>query len=327
MKIVFSAHDKPQDWFRSIAGNFGGAVKNNMFQIPPETGQGFLKQVYFFEGLTFTYLNFKLYEPLEFIRTSKPEAQLIPIMFFSQEIPFEQDLDEQKKFIGYHTSNGIFMPSPQIRSNWLVPAGYWGHQITLTVSKNWILQALNDHEDFYLFKLLSSGKAFYLFEALTPNMYRVIERMHDIINSDDELQRMKLHQHSMELLGLFFEKLEQRNSAWMNSNLNSSDIEEIFKVRKQLLENINSEPSLKELALSAGMCVSKLQKCFQQVFGKSIFQYALSEKMQVGKQLLDTKRYSVSEVGYKLGYSNLSHFSKIFKKEFGLNPKEYLKSK
>ncbi|MCK9340111.1 MAG: hypothetical protein PHX50_15820 [Massilibacteroides sp.] len=39
--------------------------------------------------------------------------------------------------------------------------------------------------------------------------------------------------------------------------------------------------------------------------------------------MLDRKRYSVSEVGYQIGYFNLSHFSKAFYTEFGINSKTY----
>ncbi len=32
---------------------------------------------------------------------------------------------------------------------------------------------------------------------------------------------------------------------------------------------------------------------------------------------------SVTEVAYDLGYENISHFIKLFKKKFGLTPKQY----
>lgn len=53
------------------------------------------------------------------------------------------------------------------------------------------------------------------------------------------------------------------------------------------------------------------------------FEQTINEqkKMNLARQLLDTKIYSVSDVGYQLGYSNLSHFTEAFKKEFGINPK------
>jgi AraC-like DNA-binding protein len=323
MQVEFSAKDNPREWFKTVAREFGANVINNAFDIPPSLGEGSFKHVYFFEGLTLSYLHFKLFEPLEFIRYSVPDARLIPIMFYSQDIPFEQYIDEQKKLVGYHTSNGIFMPSPQTESRWMVPAGIEGYQVTVTIEKNWFLQTLDYSETLYLNHLLLSGNPFYLFESLTPYMRQLIGTIHDLINSEDKLQNLKLHQRSMELLNLFLEQLEQRTVVHDFSGINQLDVQKVFAVRKQLLENLTNVPPLKQLSLETGMSISKLQKCFQQVFGKSISQYALSGKMNLAKQLLDSKKYSVSEVGYQLGYSNLSHFSKAFNNEFGINPKAY----
>jgi AraC-like DNA-binding protein len=326
MKVEFSAKDNPREWIEALAAKFGTSLKNDAFELPSSLGKGYFKQIYFFEGLTLTYCHFKLFKYLELIRYPVPEAQLIPIMFYGQDTSWEQNIDGQKKLIGYHTSNGIFMPSPQIQSRWMLQPNIDGFHITLTFEKNWFLKTLGYTETVYINRLLKSCAPFYLFEPLTSSMKQVINTIHRLINSEDKLQSLKLHQKSMELLNLFLEKVEQRTIMRDASNLNTSDIETVFKVRKQLLENLPHTPSLKQLASDAGMSISKLQKCFQQVFGKSISQYALSEKMNLAKQLLGTKKYSVSEVGYQIGYSNLSHFTKAFNKEFGINPKAYQQS-
>ncbi|MDD2438477.1 MAG: AraC family transcriptional regulator [Massilibacteroides sp.] len=324
MEIEFSAKDKPQEWFKTIARQFGATIVNDAFEIPASVGEGVFKQIYFFEGLTLTYFHLKLLEPLQFTRHSIPEAKLIPIMFYSQDIPFEQNIDEHKRLVGYHTSNGIFMPSSQIQSNWLVPSGNWGYQVTLTIEKDWFLKTIATSPFIYLNQLFNSDKSFYLFETLTSTMKQIICNINDLVNSDEKLQNLKLLQYAIELLNLFLCKVEQRTIIQDISGIHSSDIEAVFLIRKQILENLISIPSLKQLSIEAGMSISKLQKCFQQVFGKSISQYALSEKMNLARQKLDTKKYSVSEVGYQIGYSNLSHFSIAFKNEFGVNPKSYL---
>lgn len=326
MKIEFSAKDKPQEWFRTIARQFGVDIINNTFEFPLSVGESVFKQIYFFEELTLTYLQVKLTEPLDFIRHSIPDAKLIPIMFYSQDIPFEQNIDEQKRLVGYHTSNGIFMPSPQIQSNWLVPSGNLGYQITITIEKDWFLKTIATPQSLYINQLFNSDKSFYLFESLTSTMKQIICNIHDIINSDEKLQNLKLFQYAVELLNLFLQKVEQRTIIHDISGIHSSDIEAVFLIRKQILENLISPPPLRQLSIEAGMSISKLQKCFQQVFGKSISQYALSEKMNLARQMLDTKKYSVSEVGYQIGYTNLSHFTKAFHKELGMNPKVYLRS-
>ncbi len=324
MKIEFSAKDKAQEWFKTIARQFGATIVNDVFRIPASVGEGIFKQIYFFEGFTLTYLQVKLLEPVEFIRHSISDAQLIPIMFYSQDIPFEQNIDEQKRLVGYHTSNGIFMPSPRIQSTWLMPPGNWEYQVTLTIEKKWFLKTIATSPTIYLNQLLNQDKSFYLFETLTSTMKQIICNINDLVNSDEKLQNLKLFQYAIELLNLFLYKVEQRTIIHEISGIHSSDIEAIFLIRKQILENLIAVPSLKQLSIEANMSISKLQRCFQQVFGKSISQYALSEKMNLARQMLDTKKYSVSEVGYQIGYSNLSHFTEAFKNKFGINPKNYL---
>ncbi len=41
------------------------------------------------------------------------------------------------------------------------------------------------------------------------------------------------------------------------------------------------------------------------------------------KRLLSTTNLTILEISYKLGYSSISHFSKLFKQEVGLTPSEY----
>ncbi len=324
MKVIFSAKDNPYEWFTSLAKGFGTKVENNTIEIPASLGKGFLKQLYFFDGLTLTYLHFNLNETLELVRHSKNDARLIPIMFYNQDIPLEQDIDEQKKLIGYHTSNGIFMSSPQIESKWTIPRKVEGYQVTLTFDKNWFLETLNNADDIYINRLLKSGKAFYLFESLLPSMKKLILSVHSLINSNDTLKDLKLHQIGMELFNLFVCQVQKRDLNYNISGIDPADIDKVFIVRKILLENLSDIPLLKELALGVGLSVSKMQKTFQQVFGKSVSQYAITEKMNLAKRWLESRKYSVSEVGYKAGYSNLSHFTKAFYKEFGINPKTYL---
>lgn len=327
MKIEFKAENNPQKWFNTVAKGFGVEINNNEFEIPASLGKGVWKQFCFFEGFTLTYLHLKLSESLELVRQSVQDAQLFPIMFYCQDAPLEQNIDEQKKLIGYHTANGIFMPSPQIESSWTLPREKDGFQVTLTIDKKWFLESSKHSNETYFGRLLKSKKAFYLFESMLPSMKNVIHTIHEIINSNDKFLDIKLHQKAIELFNLFLENVENRNLKENISGINASDIEKIFQTRQKLLENLTNVPSLKQLSLDAGMSISKLQKCFQQVFGLSISQYALSEKMNLAKQLFDTKKYSVSEVGYKLAYSNLSHFTKAFRNEFGLNPKQYLLDK
>ena len=157
-------------------------------------------------------------------------------------------------------------------------------------------------------------------------MQQVLDNIKSIIEIENLFSTLHLHEKSIELLTMFLEKLEKRSEVKSLTNLNLNDVESVFRVRRQILQSLSNVPSISKLAHEANMSSSKLQKCFKQVIGKAIAEYALSEKMEWAKRLLSTRLYSVSEVGYKVGYANLSHFTEAFCKYHKIRPKQYLDS-
>ena len=105
--------------------------------------------------------------------------------------------------------------------------------------------------------------------------------------------------------------------------LNIHDIEAIYKIRALIIGDLGVPPVISELSVHAGMSSTKLKRLFSQIFGNSIFSYYQGLRMKEAAILLKEKKYSVSEVGYKLGFTNLGHFSRIFKQHIGMNPKQY----
>ena len=52
-------------------------------------------------------------------------------------------------------------------------------------------------------------------------------------------------------------------------------------------------------------------------------EYVLELKMRRARELLSQEKYSVSEIGVILGYSDVYHFSKSFKHATGVPPTEW----
>ena len=122
----------------------------------------------------------------------------------------------------------------------------------------------------------------------------------------------------------FISAVENRNNATAVSSINHSDIQKLFAVRKVLTSEYSSHHDIKTLAADSAMSERKLQKLFKDVFGITIYQYALKVKIEEAKRMIEAKQFSISEVGYNIGYTNLSHFTAAFKKQIGINPKQYL---
>lgn len=52
-------------------------------------------------------------------------------------------------------------------------------------------------------------------------------------------------------------------------------------------------------------------------------EYVIALKMELAKELLKSEKYSVGDVAFQLGYSDIYHFSKIFKAKTGNTPSEF----
>jgi len=92
-----------------------------------------------------------------------------------------------------------------------------------------------------------------------------------------------------------------------------------------MLGHLEIPPVISELAVSANMSPTKLKRLFKQIFGNSIFSYYQDFRMKEAARLLKEENLSVSDVGYRLGFTNLSHFSRVFEEHIGMKPKKYTK--
>lgn len=60
--------------------------------------------------------------------------------------------------------------------------------------------------------------------------------------------------------------------------------------------------------------------------GRTVNNWISKRKLSVAKSLLKNTSYSSKEIGYKLGFSELTHFSRFFKKHTQLSPNTFRKS-
>lgn len=117
-------------------------------------------------------------------------------------------------------------------------------------------------------------------------------------------------------------ELEKREEKHLYA-LNSQDIQTIYRIKKQIIKSLEVPPVINDLAVSAGMSPTKLKRIFKQIFGNSIFSYYQEFRMQEAARLLKEEKLSVSDADYRLGFTNLSHFSRVFRKHTGMKPKQY----
>ena len=171
--------------------------------------------------------------------------------------------------------------------------------------------------------LLENTQPLLFEQILYPSLLKIInEMMTEAVNTT--FKRYFIRIKTEELVCRLLMELEKREEKQIYA-LNSHDTKSIYQIKERILHHLDTPPVIKELAISVHMSPSKLKRLFKQIFGNSIFNYYQDFRMKEAARLLKEEKLSVSEVGYQLGFTNLSHFSRIFKKHIGMNPKQYTK--
>lgn len=68
-----------------------------------------------------------------------------------------------------------------------------------------------------------------------------------------------------------------------------------------------------------------LNRIFKKTIGRTIFVYLNEMRIHHARELLNTTSMKISAVGYRVGFSDESYFSKVFKKYTGMSPAQYEK--
>ena len=108
---------------------------------------------------------------------------------------------------------------------------------------------------------------------------------------------------------------------------NPTDNEFLQRMRQLIEDNFsNSELNVNFLADQLNISRSGL---FAKI--KTLADVTPNEMIQIVRlkraaQLLKENKYTISEVGYMVGFSNPSYFSKCFLKQFGIRPTDYIKA-
>jgi AraC-like DNA-binding protein len=98
------------------------------------------------------------------------------------------------------------------------------------------------------------------------------------------------------------------------------------ELKEIIQDHIDASLSLKELSKGLDINPSYLSREFSRYFGDLSFgEYIRKQRIEKAIELMQTPSYSLTEIAYLTGFSDQSHFTRIFKKHTGQNPSDYRK--
>lgn len=95
------------------------------------------------------------------------------------------------------------------------------------------------------------------------------------------------------------------------------------RIQEYIEANLDREVALTQLAAIAGMGAHYFAELFKQSVGLSPHQYVLRRRIEYARKLLHNSNMRILEAGVRSGFSDQSHFTKIFRRMVGVTPTEY----
>jgi len=113
----------------------------------------------------------------------------------------------------------------------------------------------------------------------------------------------------------------------IRENRNFSAHQNIKRAIKYIENNYkDNELSQQAVAEYVNLSVPYLSQIFKQSVGISFSHYLIQYRMKIAKQLLTDPGRKAYDIPELIGYTDYAHFTKSFKKIFGVTPREYRKS-
>jgi AraC-like DNA-binding protein len=300
----------------------GTEVKNRRLEIPEKFGKGYCVGFVFNEHIRLLISNYELNEEIDVKNPDIDVSKRMIFFKFQNIFPKTEALQTGKQI---EAIPSVLIATSRLNTDDVISIHTNTATINIEVDANYLNGLFDFSEKSPVLQSLLQNTQPLLFEQMIyPSLQKIVDEMvTEHVDETFELFFMRIK--AEELVCRLLMELEKRDEKHLYA-LNIHDIQNIYKVKEQMLEHLETPPVINELAVSANMSPSKLKRLFKQIFGNSIFSYYQEFRMKEATRLLKEEKLSVSDVGYKLGFTNLSHFSRVFKEHIGIKPKQFSRS-
>jgi AraC family transcriptional regulator len=81
------------------------------------------------------------------------------------------------------------------------------------------------------------------------------------------------------------------------------------------------------LAHEVGLSPSHFARAFRETIGRAPHQYLLTLRLARARHMLDAPGAALSDVAQRAGFADQAHFTRLFKREFGVTPGAVVRSR
>ena len=146
-----------------------------------------------------------------------------------------------------------------------------------------------------------------------------MDELHVVINN--------LISKNLRLKGKYSGSQQQRDKVEETKVKGNDELlmERIMKVVNKHLSD--SDFNVETLTSEVGISRAQLHRKMKEMTGLPVSEFIRNIRLEQAVRLLEEQKINVTQVAYTVGFSNLAHFSTVFRKQFGVSPTEYMERK
>jgi AraC-like DNA-binding protein len=98
---------------------------------------------------------------------------------------------------------------------------------------------------------------------------------------------------------------------------------EVVLARRHVEDHFRDHLSVEDVAKKAGLSPSHFSTVFRKATGQTFVEHVQRRRVEEAKALLSRTPKSVTEICFQCGFTNLTHFNRVFRRWTGVSPRQY----
>ena len=179
----------------------------------------------------------------------------------------------------------------------------------------------------YIRPIVLYGKPFLVMRQTQAWEESVQNLYHHIVNvclDEEDLTELRIQAGVSELWTRLFHYLYREESE-QQENKNILAQARLRKMMQFIWDHFHEKITLDDIAASANISKSAALRCFRSGMQTSPVGYLNNFRLNRAKELLLTSHSTVSEIAVSVGFDNVGYFDRVFRRTFGLTPKQFAK--
>lgn len=301
-----------------------------IIEIPAKFGHGYIRGVNFGKGLGVIEYRCAFKEDL-LIHFSL--SQVHPLKFiFCSEGSMKHCFEELEQYNAIETYQNILVAS----------SGFNGHVLHFEANTNVHINSLEinrkefahhykcglekfDHPLKPLLQDHEAKKLFYYQGNYSLQTADIITEMNTGLFSNF-VRVIRLESKALEMLAAQIEQYADDLKMSKNQSvIRKQEIDKIVEVTQRITDDLSVTYTVQELADKIGININKLQEGFKYLYNDTVNNYIQGIRLEKAKDLLINTDLSIGAITERIGLTNPSYFSKVFKEKYKITPNQYRK--